>query len=94
MGFGTLKNDLNQDSKSKIKQKNKKFTSNNKKTKQNSTQPVQPSTSANTEKKEPIVMYPELPADWKKETYTGDSSYDTTVLEVNKQLKRTMVFYL
>jgi hypothetical protein len=91
MGYGTLKNDLSQESKNQLKQKNKKFPSNKKLINKNSSQPVQPSTSTDCEKKDPIVMYPELPAGWKKQTYTGDSSYDTTVLEVNKQLKRTMV---
>ncbi len=38
-----------------------------------------------------MVMYPQLPDNWVKKTETGEPSYDETVREINRQLKRTIV---
>lgn len=82
MSFGTVHNDISFRNKYDKKAKNKKAKN----------EPVKMEIDNNEIKKETSVMYPQLPANWKKETYTGDVSYDTTVTEINQKLKRTMVF--
>ncbi len=85
MGFGTFQNELNLQSKFEFKSKKKNLKRSNK---NNQLIKVE-----KTEiKSEPMVMFPQLPENWTKKTITGDSSYDTTMIEINKQLKRTMVF--
>lgn len=46
------------------------------------------------DEKDPMVKYPELPENWVKPSMTGSLSYDETVNEISKQLKRTIVSVL
>ncbi len=80
MGYGTFKNDMKPRGDFLSKKKKNKF------------KEIKKEEIKTEVKTEPtMVMYPQLPENWTKQTYTGDASYDETVNEINKQLKRTMV---
>ena len=91
MGFGTLEYDLksSHDSKETKKKFNKKW---------NKNQPNQSAKTSSNKKTEAVfkkeeagAIYPKLPDNWVKKTVTGDVSYDQTVTEIEKKLKRTQV---
>jgi hypothetical protein len=44
-----------------------------------------------TESVDPLFSFPKVPDGWVKESLTGSSSLDQTSIEINNQLKRTLV---
>lgn len=40
-----------------------------------------------------MVLNPQLPPGWVKQTITGDASYDETVKEISNKLKPTIVTF-